>query len=54
MMTVMGDRELLLARELTKKFEEKMRGRISEVAEAIKDRSLKGEIVLVVRGRKDV
>ena len=54
MLSVMGDRELLLARELTKKFEEKIRGRISEVAEAVKERTLKGEIVLVVRGCKDV
>lgn len=54
MMAVMGDRDILLARELTKKFEEKIRGRISEVTEAIEDRTMKGEIVLVVRGHKDV
>jgi 16S rRNA (cytidine1402-2'-O)-methyltransferase len=54
MMAEMGDRDLLLARELTKKFEEKIRGRTSEVAELIEDRTLKGEIVLVVRGYRDI
>jgi 16S rRNA (cytidine1402-2'-O)-methyltransferase len=54
MLATMGNRDLLLARELTKKFEEKIRGRISEVAETIKDRTMKGEIVLVVRGHKDI
>jgi 16S rRNA (cytidine1402-2'-O)-methyltransferase len=54
MLAAMGDRDLLLARELTKKFEEKLRGRISEVAKVIEDRTMKGEIALVVRGHKDI
>jgi 16S rRNA (cytidine1402-2'-O)-methyltransferase len=51
MLEVFGDREILIARELTKKFEEKIRGRISEVISAIQGRSLKGELVVVVPGR---
>ncbi len=36
MLEVFGDREILIGRELTKKFEEKLRGRISEVIELIR------------------
>jgi 16S rRNA (cytidine1402-2'-O)-methyltransferase len=43
-----ADRQVALCRELTKKFEEVMRGTLSELAETLKERSLKGEIVLLV------
>jgi 16S rRNA (cytidine1402-2'-O)-methyltransferase len=48
-----GDRPVALCRELTKRFEEVIRGSISEVQAAIADRSLKGEIVLVVGGASE-
>lgn len=48
---VLGDRELVIARELTKKFEEIIRGKVSEVIEKISGRSIKGEIVLLVAGK---
>jgi 16S rRNA (cytidine1402-2'-O)-methyltransferase len=50
MLEIFGDREILIARELTKKFEEKIRGRISEAIEALQGRTLKGELVVVVPG----
>lgn len=47
---VFGDRRMVLARELTKKFEEAIRGRISEVIAELERRPLKGEMVLMVAG----
>lgn len=46
--TVGGERECALCRELTKRFEEVIRGTLSEVSEAISGRDLKGEIVLLL------
>ena len=47
-----GERRAALCRELTKKFEEVMRGTLDELAEVCAARSLKGEIVILVdRGR---
>ncbi len=43
-----GDKEMVLCREMTKKYEEVIRGKISEVLKKIKGKMLKGEIVLVV------
>jgi 16S rRNA (cytidine1402-2'-O)-methyltransferase len=45
-----GDRDVVVCRELTKRFEEVLRGRISEVLAEIGDRELKGETVVVVAG----
>lgn len=48
MLEVFGDRYICLARELTKKFEELIRGNISEI---LQDTSLlKGEMVIIVSG----
>ncbi len=47
----LGDREIVLARELTKLYEEVLRGRVSEIQEQTKGKRLKGEITLVVSGR---
>ncbi|MBU0983250.1 MAG: 16S rRNA (cytidine(1402)-2'-O)-methyltransferase [candidate division Zixibacteria bacterium] len=49
-LVVLGDRPACLAREISKKFEEYIRGTVSEINAAIADRSIKGEIVLVVGG----
>ncbi|PHP28714.1 16S rRNA (cytidine(1402)-2'-O)-methyltransferase [Limimaricola cinnabarinus] len=43
-----GERQVALCRELTKRFEEVIRGTTSEVCEAIAGRTLKGEIVVLV------
>lgn len=49
MMQCWGEgRKIAVARELTKRFEEVLRGTLSEVAAMVKDRNLKGEIVLVI------
>lgn len=45
---IFGDREIVIARELTKKYEEYIRGNISDIIDEVTD--LKGEIVLVVSG----
>jgi 16S rRNA (cytidine1402-2'-O)-methyltransferase len=43
------EHKLAVARELTKKFEEFIRGSVKEVYEILKGREVKGEIVIVVR-----
>ncbi len=48
--TVFGDRPACLARELTKLHEEFVRGSISEILDHLGDRTVRGEIVLVVAG----
>jgi 16S rRNA (cytidine1402-2'-O)-methyltransferase len=45
---VMPDRTVVLARELTKKFEEYLRGTPGQLLEASKTRTLKGEFVVMV------
>lgn len=49
---VMGDRQVAVCRELTKKFEEIIRGRAGEVIEKLKGKKVRGEIVLVVSGQE--
>jgi len=50
MLEVFGDRDGCLAREISKKFEQFIRGPLSSIVEAIDNRTVKGEIVLVVAG----
>ncbi len=47
---VFPEREVVLARELTKKFEEFLRGTPGQLIEVTQKRSLKGEFVVMVRG----
>ncbi len=47
------DRQVVLARELTKKFEEFLRGTPAQVAAEIGSRALKGEFVVLVEGARD-
>lgn len=49
---ILGDRKITLARELTKKFEEYTRGKVSEVISSLNEFS-KGEFVIVVEGNKE-
>ena len=51
MLEVIGDREIFIGRELTKKFEDKIRGNISTILEGIEKTHLRGEMVIVIRGR---
>ena len=49
-----GNREAALCRELTKKFEECLTGTLSALAQQVSERTLKGEIVvLIARNTKD-
>ncbi len=52
MQTWWGNRRLALARELTKMHEEVWRGRVAELLENLKQRTLKGECVLVIEGEQ--
>ncbi len=51
MLEVMGEREIFIGRELTKKFEEKIRGNITGILNRIEKKPPKGEMVIVIRGR---
>jgi 16S rRNA (cytidine1402-2'-O)-methyltransferase len=48
---ILGDREMVLTRELTKIYEEVLRGKVSEIRTQIGERKLKGEITLVISGK---
>lgn len=50
MYTVFGNRNVVIARELTKKYEEYIRGTLKEVVEQVTE--LRGEIVILVEGSK--
>jgi 16S rRNA (cytidine1402-2'-O)-methyltransferase len=47
---ILGDRQMVLAREITKVHEEFLRGAVSEVSAESERRRLKGEITLIVSG----
>ena len=50
--SILGPRKICLVRELTKKFEEILRGEISSIIKSLQDRpSIKGEFILII-GRK--
>lgn len=55
--TVMGEsassRRAVVARELTKRFEEFRRGTVSELATAFRDTPPRGEVVIVLEGRAE-
>ncbi len=48
MLKVFGNRDIVIARELTKKYEEYIRGTLEEIVNSITE--LKGEIVIIVKG----
>ncbi len=45
-----GEREVAVVREITKKFEETLRGSLNEVCELFKTKTIKGEFVVVLKG----
>ena len=49
-LAVLGNRRAVLAREMTKRFEEFMRGDLESLLKSLEKRSLKGEITVVVEG----
>jgi 16S rRNA (cytidine1402-2'-O)-methyltransferase len=52
MLELWGERRVVVCREMTKRFEEVLRGTLGEVLAAIGDRELKGETVVVVAGNE--
>ena len=46
--THLGDRYIIVARELTKKFEEVLRGKVSDMIHQLASRSIKGEFVILI------
>jgi 16S rRNA (cytidine1402-2'-O)-methyltransferase len=51
---VLGDRQAVIARELTKLYEEFIRGSLSELAARVKAAPIKGEIVLLIDRGTDI
>ncbi len=51
---IFGDREAVVAREVSKIYEELVRGKVSEIIATFRDRNLKGEIVLLVAPESEV
>lgn len=47
---ICGDRQVVIGRELTKMFEEVLRGKVSELRAQVQDREIKGEVALLVAG----
>jgi Predicted methyltransferases len=52
-MKFLGNRNIAIGREMTKKFEEIITGRIIDIAQKIVPKKLKGEIVIVLYGYGD-
>lgn len=50
---ILGDRHMVVARELTKRYEEYQRGNVLTLIEHFDSREIKGEIVLIVEGYKE-
>ena len=50
MLEILGGREIVIARELTKKYEEIIRGNLNQVLSEINTKEIKGEITLIVQG----
>lgn len=51
MLSVLGDRKITLARELTKKFEEYVRTTLAEAVHKYENEPPKGEFVLIIEGK---
>lgn len=51
---VFGERKACIAREISKLHEEYLRGTLGELHSALRDRKLKGEIVLIIAGKEKV
>jgi 16S rRNA (cytidine1402-2'-O)-methyltransferase len=51
-LSILGDRKICVAREMTKMFEEYWRGNVSAAVQYFKSQSPRGEFTLVVDGKK--
>jgi len=50
---IMGERRIAVCRELTKKFEEIIRGTVTEVLDKFKNKKILGEVVIIIDGRRN-
>jgi 16S rRNA (cytidine1402-2'-O)-methyltransferase len=50
LLEAVGDRKIVIARELTKMFEEMIRGSISETIALLEGKTIKGEVTIIVSG----
>lgn len=53
MRETLGNRQAVVARELTKKFEEFIRGRLDDVLKSLENKTVRGEITIVLEGHHD-
>ncbi|HEX7534988.1 MAG TPA: 16S rRNA (cytidine(1402)-2'-O)-methyltransferase [Syntrophales bacterium] len=51
---ILGNRNVVVLREMTKVFEEIMRGTVQEVINQLQGRTVKGEVTLVIGGREKI
>jgi 16S rRNA (cytidine1402-2'-O)-methyltransferase len=49
---ILGERHIAVARELTKKFEEIIRGKVSEVEAVFQKKEPRGEFTLIIEGKQ--
>jgi len=52
MYEILGDRDIVLAKEMTKVFEEVKRGSVSKILFSVKDEKIRGEYTIIVEGLK--
>jgi 16S rRNA (cytidine1402-2'-O)-methyltransferase len=52
-LSVMGNRKIVVAREITKKYEEIIRGELKDIIEQISGKTLKGEITIIIKGKEE-
>jgi 16S rRNA (cytidine1402-2'-O)-methyltransferase len=50
MRAILGEREVVVAREVSKAYEEFLRGQLGSIMQQIGERTIKGEVTLLVRG----
>ncbi len=50
---IFGDRDAAVARELTKIYEEVVRGKLSEIAEKLGEKPVRGEVTLIISGNAE-
>lgn len=53
LLIVLGDRQMVICRELTKKYEEFVRGTVSDVIEWAKSGEVRGEFCLIIEGTEE-
>ena len=50
---ILGDRDIVLAKEMTKIFEEVKKGSVSKILSSLEDKKVRGEYTIIVQGAKE-